>query len=87
LPPESNMPVAAVNLSVGDTQIDYFLRRELCRISSSPKVKESVDVTSLFVSDGPTLIKNKIKIFLIYKEIHTRLGAKSFMTSGFLLYD
>jgi hypothetical protein len=53
----------------------------------NPKVKESVDVTSLFVSDGPTLIKKKIKFFLINKEIHKRLGAKSFMTNGFLLYD
>jgi hypothetical protein len=29
----------------------------------NPKVKESVDVTSLFVSDGPTLIKKEEENF------------------------
>jgi hypothetical protein len=31
--------------------------------------------------------KKENKIFLIYKEIHTRAVAKSYMTNGLLIYD
>jgi hypothetical protein len=32
-------------------------------------------------------IKKKTKIFLIYKEIQMELGAKSYMSKGFLIYE
>ncbi len=34
-----------------------------------------------------TLIKNKNKIFLIYREIQIGSGAKSYMRKGFLIYE
>jgi hypothetical protein len=41
----------------------------------------------VFLALRVSLIKKETKIFLIYREIQMRSGAKSYMRKGFLIYE
>jgi hypothetical protein len=55
-------------------------------ICSAVTPGEKVEASSLLREGQDTLIKKKIKFFLIYKEIQDGAVAKSYITNGLLIY-
>jgi hypothetical protein len=49
--------------------------------------KKTLFMVAYCIAGQHTLIKNKIKFFLMYREIQSGAVAKSFMRKGFLIYE